>query len=87
MYFGSFVTPQEATYCSFKYYNSTYSLEMTSKVENIGKKKEHNFIFLAQLSQNGMHRVVGYQRQRIHAVFKNLSNEDIGKLTLDSDWI
>jgi len=26
---------------------------MTSKVENIGKKKEHSFIFLVQLSQNG----------------------------------
>ncbi len=60
----------------FNYYNTNFSLEITSKVQKVNQKytfthkltTKRNFqtpsLFLAQPSWNGMHRIVGYQRQR-----------------------
>ncbi len=63
----------------FKYYNTNFSLEITSKMQKVNQKytfthklnSKHNFqipsLFLAQPSRNEMHRIVEYQRQqRIH---------------------
>ena len=60
----------------FNYYNTDFSLELTSKVQKVSQKytfthkltTKHNFqtpsLFLAQPLWNGTHRIVGYQRQR-----------------------
>ncbi len=57
----------------FNYYNTNFSLEITSKVQNVSQKytfthkltTKRNFqmsslFFLAQTSRNGTHRIVGY---------------------------
>ncbi len=88
----------------FNYYNSNFSLEITSKVQKVNQKytftqtnhqtqfSDAIFIFLAQQSRNGTHRIVGYQRQRrIHLRclqksirWRYLMRQEV-KLTLDSD--
>ncbi len=60
----------------FNYYNTNFSLEITSKVQKDNQKYTFTHkpttkatfrqpsLFLAQPSRNGTHRIVGYQRQR-----------------------
>ncbi len=60
----------------FDYYNTNFSLEITSKVQKCIRNIHlhtneppnaafrQNLYFLAQPSRNGTHRIVGYQRQR-----------------------
>ncbi len=58
----------------FNYYNTNFSLEITSKVQKVNQKytftqtdnqtQLSDLYFLAQPSRNGTHRIVGYQRQR-----------------------
>ncbi len=60
----------------FNYYNSNFSLEITSKVQKVNQKytftqtntkcnfQTPSLFFLAQQSRNGTHRIVGYQMQR-----------------------
>ncbi len=77
----------------FNYYNTNFSLEITSKVQkNIHLNTNwppnttfrRHLYFLAQPSRNGTHRIVGYQRQRrIHAAFKIRSEEGT---TGDRKW-
>ncbi len=88
----------------FNHYNIDFSLEITSKVQKVSQKytfthkltTKRNFqtpsLFLAQPSRNGVHRIVGYQRQwRIHLCclqkwirWRYLMRQEV-KLTLDSD--
>ncbi len=61
----------------FNYYNTNFSLEITSKVQKVNQKykfthkltTKRNFqapsLFFSSTSWNGTHRIVGYQRQRM----------------------